>query len=234
MNDNEELSNHKHDFQLCLRETNISDEKLLDDLRRVASEYGHDKLPYRLYNKNGKYAPSTPCERFGSWNNALKQAGIPVNHEKGISEFRLFENLECVWVRLGHQPRWRDMVKPISKFSVSTYLNRFDSWNNALNSFMNYIDEVGSSSELVHKQQNDKAMRRTKRNIDLRLRFKVMRRDMFKCNICGRSPATNPEVVLHIDHIIAWSKGGETEIDNLQTLCSKCNLGKGTLDQSVL
>ena len=69
----------------------------------------------------------------------------------------------------------------------------------------------------------------TTRDINLRLRYKVMMRDNFKCCACGASPAKNPEIELHIDHIIPWSKGGETTIDNLQTLCSKCNLGKGGL-----
>ena len=59
-----------------------------------------------------------------------------------------------------------------------------------------------------------------------------MQRDDFKCKICGRSPATDPSVVLHIDHIIPCSKGGRADIDNLQTLCSKCNLGKSDLDMN--
>ncbi|WP_367275291.1 HNH endonuclease [Microcoleus sp. CAWBG58] len=29
-----------------------------------------------------------------------------------------------------------------------------------------------------------------------------------------------------MDRKIAWSKGGETVLENLQTLCSLCNLGK--------
>jgi 5-methylcytosine-specific restriction endonuclease McrA len=33
-------------------------------------------------------------------------------------------------------------------------------------------------------------------------------------------------VVLHVDHIIPWSKGGQTVDENLQTLCDRCNLGK--------
>ena len=69
----------------------------------------------------------------------------------------------------------------------------------------------------------------TNRNINLRLRFLVMKKDNFKCCMCGASPAKDPSVELHIDHIIPWSKGGETTIDNLQTLCSKCNLGKSNL-----
>jgi 5-methylcytosine-specific restriction endonuclease McrA len=34
-------------------------------------------------------------------------------------------------------------------------------------------------------------------------------------------------VELHVDHILPWSKDGETVEENLQTKCSKCNLGKG-------
>ena len=64
------------------------------------------------------------------------------------------------------------------------------------------------------------------RVISSRLRYKVMKRDSFKCCACGASPAKDPAVELHIDHIIPWSKGGETRLENLQTLCSRCNLGK--------
>lgn len=70
---------------------------------------------------------------------------------------------------------------------------------------------------------------RTSRNISDKLRYQVLKRDNFKCCACGASPAKDPAVELHVDHIVPWSKGGETRIDNLQTLCSKCNLGKGDL-----
>lgn len=67
---------------------------------------------------------------------------------------------------------------------------------------------------------------RTKRSVSLQLRYSVLKRDNFKCCVCGASPAKDSSVELHIDHIVPWSKGGETELDNLQTLCSLCNLGK--------
>ena len=56
------------------------------------------------------------------------------------------------------------------------------------------------------------------------LRFEVLQRDGFRCTYCGRR---SPEVVLHIDHVHPWSKGGPTTLDNLRTACADCNLGKG-------
>lgn len=59
-------------------------------------------------------------------------------------------------------------------------------------------------------------------------RYDVLKRDNFKCVLCGRSPAVDPKIILHIDHIIPKSKGGDNKPANLQTLCSDCNWGKAT------
>ena len=56
------------------------------------------------------------------------------------------------------------------------------------------------------------------------VRFEVLKRDKFTCQYCGRK---SPEVVLHVDHILAKSKGGTNEFLNLITSCETCNLGKG-------
>ena len=57
------------------------------------------------------------------------------------------------------------------------------------------------------------------------LRYDILKRDNFKCVICGRTPKRDG-ITLHVDHIIPVSKGGKTEPENLRTLCSICNLGK--------
>ncbi len=49
---------------------------------------------------------------------------------------------------------------------------------------------------------------------------------------CGRNSESG--VVLHIDHIIPRSKGGQDHIDNYQTLCDTCNIGKSNRDQTDL
>lgn len=58
--------------------------------------------------------------------------------------------------------------------------------------------------------------------ISKRKRFEIFKRDGFVCQYCGAHP---PEVVLHVDHIVAVAGGGN-EMDNLVTACLPCNLGK--------
>ena len=56
------------------------------------------------------------------------------------------------------------------------------------------------------------------------LRYDIMKRDNFRCVLCGRT--ANEGVKLHVDHIVPVAKGGLTVPDNLRTLCDQCNLGK--------
>lgn len=73
-----------------------------------------------------------------------------------------------------------------------------------------------------------KSCRRGRKSLSVRTRRKVMERDRFQCVDCGRSPQNDPSCVLHIDHRLPVSKGGTDAMDNLQTLCDWCNLGKKT------
>ncbi len=96
-------------------------------------------------------------------------------------------------------------------------------WSNGVINYESY-DCVQIKKE--KNSDNETIKHRTKRNASVKLRFDVFKRDNFKCCICGTSPAKDANIELHIDHIIPWSRGGETEINNLQTLCSRCNIGK--------
>jgi 5-methylcytosine-specific restriction endonuclease McrA len=65
---------------------------------------------------------------------------------------------------------------------------------------------------------------KSKRNIPLGLRYKVLKKDSFKCVACGHSAIDGAK--LHLDHKLPFSLGGLTELNNLQTLCSDCNISK--------
>ena len=125
------------------------------------------------------------------------------------------------------------MQSSVSKYGPTPYARTFGSWRKALESFVAFVnrEENISSEQAIKDLQVEPVTRhKTQRNINWRLRFIIMRRDNFKCKNCGRSPATDPSVILHVDHIKAWANGGETILENLQTLCSKCNIGKSDLE----
>ena len=88
-----------------------------------------------------------------------------------------------------------------------------------------YKRVTGEDPRLSRKfKLNQKRGKKKKDHIPAGLRQDVLQRDNFTCRHCGRSA---PEFVMHIDHITPESKGGPTELDNLQVLCEDCNMGKG-------
>ena len=201
---------------------------MIDDVKRVAREHGLSSMSMHEYNTYGSFDNSTIIRRFGTWNHALELAGLEYRN-RFYTELELFNNLQHVWIAKGCQPTRRDMDnKQYSTISSGAYMRKYTKWSNALKAFVEYINQDVSDDSLYEVNSETRG-HKTARDINLRLRFKVMQRDNFKCCACGASPAKDPLVELHIDHIIPWAKGGETEIDNLQTLCSKCNLGKSDL-----
>jgi 5-methylcytosine-specific restriction endonuclease McrA len=208
----------------------VSTDDLIKDLQDVAAQSGRETVTYRQYEAKGKYSCATIGRRFGSWNMALEKAGLGISNEFNITEERLFENLEQLWIQLGRQPRKIDLNTSLSEYSEGPYKRLFRSWRGALEQFVVYINSQEETERaFVERTLIGKPQPRTSRDPSLRLRFLVMRRDAFKCQHCGKSPATHANIELHIDHVIPWSEGGETTFDNLRTLCRDCNLGKSNL-----
>ena len=224
------LSSPVMKFELKPFNRNVSDEDLLADLALALSKLGSEgkSLTFRSYKAVGKYGAMTISERFGTWNNALQRAGIALHQEKNVSVETLFENLKLVWIAKGKQPTFRDMSASPSKYTASIYNARFGSWRKALERFVASVDH--ESNELLNYEVEIKktgGTKRTKRDPSLALRFFVLKRDGFRCVGCGRSPATVAGLILEVDHVTAWSNGGETIESNLRTLCFDCNRGKG-------
>ena len=64
------------------------------------------------------------------------------------------------------------------------------------------------------------------------IRWHVFQRDTWRCVSCGRT--SHDGVILHVDHIVPRSLGGTDTIDNFQTLCDTCNIGKSNRDATDL
>ena len=204
----------------------VSDADILADIQNAAKLAATDVMSQRLYAEFGKYDPTTASRRFGSWNKAVIAAGLKIANEINISDTRLFENLMVLWEHYGRQPRRAELAFSPSTISQGAYRRRFRSWMGALEQFVLYAnatDTVPPDSGAITADS------RKSRDPSLRTRFRVLKRDNFTCRACGASPALHSGLELHVDHIVPWSVGGSTVDENLQTLCSPCNLGKSNV-----
>lgn len=209
----------------------IPNKDLLDDLIGTAKKLKKDTLTKTEYNEYGLFSAMVLLRRFGSWNNALEAARLKTVRHSIVSIERLFKNLKAVWLKLGRQPLLREMKKPLSRISGNNYMKVFRTWNRTLKEFILYNS---SNKRKWRKEQRKKAhlynfpdkgpVRRDK--VNPAIRYDILKRDNYKCVICGRSPANNDKVKLEVDHIVPVSKGGKNHIENLRTLCDECNLGK--------
>lgn len=82
--------------------------------------------------------------------------------------------------------------------------------------------KVKDSISIKESYEYQKKMERLKMTDSLR--YDILRRDDYKCQICGITAKEGAK--LHVDHIMPIAKGGKTIPENLQTLCDRCNLGK--------
>ena len=106
-------------------------------------------------------------------------------------------------------------------------------WQELSESEKNRLDDKKQKSEAeAARREREKNLPERQRFIaeqrrlmSAKLRYEVMQRDGFRCQLCCATAAE--EYKLHVDHIIPVSKGGKTEMGNLRTLCERCNLGKG-------
>jgi hypothetical protein len=204
----------------------------------------------------GTYSIGTFQTHFGSWRKAVASIGLRSGHSRCRPDLRLyadedyFAEIQRVWEMLGRQPKAREM-KEHARMSPKAFQARFGTWMKAIYAFCAdrsgvedhsppdpyekpNVQRIPSIKGLAKPKPAERSavareiviVMTTPRLPSDRLRFRVYKRDDFKCVICGRSPATNPGLQLEADHIIPYSQGGETVLNNLQTLCKQCNRGK--------
>ena len=175
----------------------VRPEDILNDAKRIAAELNTSSVTSTQYKALGTYAFPTVVEKFGSWANLIKQAGLG---ETGFihkySDIELFTEIERLWSLLGRQPTTTDLRSGISRISLEALSRRFGGWRKALAAFLEYINESDASDA---KDQDDPpevtspipdseprldgtkySRKRTSRNINLKIRFMVLRHDAFK------------------------------------------------------
>jgi hypothetical protein len=225
----------------CSRLAKLTDEEVLDQLRQLPTLTGGQPVEVKDIDLYCNFSSDWVRKRFGrSVRRILEELGLPLTKSgREYSDSECMENLLAVWSFYGRQPKFAEMNQPPSKVGSKAYL-RFGTWIKALEALI----EGGNSSDvelhlpvrdagvmpqgpILEGAENEAQKKSRSRSLTLSLRFEILNRDNFKCVLCGNSPSTDPTCKLHIDHIFPFSKGGLNAPENLRSLCSSCNLGKG-------
>jgi hypothetical protein len=160
-------------------------------------------LKQKFYNMNFSRIISFPIEQF-----ELNEA---------INSFIIFYPIYDTMIRIakGEKPIFK---KLISMLKYNELINDFSGKENM-------------EKNISREEENSILSKSIDANNTIRagIRWQVFERDNFKCVACGLTALDG--AILHIDHIIPRSKGGKDEMENYQTLCHKCNIGKSNKSQ---
>jgi len=107
----------------------ISDEELLEDLKRVAEEIGESPT-VRQYTEHGDYSVPTFQSRFGSWNDAKQQADLSNSQASRASDEELLEDLKRVAEKVDDSLTYQE-YQDLGDHSAGSIQYRFGSWNQA-------------------------------------------------------------------------------------------------------
>jgi hypothetical protein len=212
----------------------ISKQDVLAELRKVSRLLATSELTVAEFAMHASFGPAPVRRAFGSFRSALHAADLqasPLGRRYSAEE--CFENILALWTHYGRQPRFGELSIPPSTVGPKAYVARWGGWRGALAAFVEQANTPAPTT-LEHAQEDGRNCFLEPSNLragltatlTVGLRYRVLKRDHFRCTLCGRSPATTVGAELHVDHIVPRVRGGDNSLGNLRALCSQCNLGK--------
>jgi hypothetical protein len=219
-----------------------------DLLEKIFNYAGIELISYdNKYNENyfftfTEFAKNMPD---GDGHFKTRDRFVPITWETGLYDLRnaliaLYPLLDAfVAVADGPTDNLSDNLNDL----LLKYINFEKNFNQGLYEEEEDNEEEGDDNDWDNDEENEKrhSPEEGKNYLDLDnysllrpgVRWQVLMRDNWKCLSCGRSTRKHG-IVLNVDHIIPRSKGGTDSLDNLQTLCWECNIGKSNKDRTDL
>jgi 5-methylcytosine-specific restriction endonuclease McrA len=183
-----------------------TEDEVFENLLKVWTHYGRPPTVSEMDRAPSTVGKNTYIKRYGGWRKALKAFVERANSEADGDPALDPEQ---------DPARLPDRADPTeSPTTGARDTNRLQP-----------VSQIRARPRVTRRAQAN-VKPEDRRDISIGLRFRVLQRDRFRCRLCGQSPATDLDCILHVDHIKPFSSGGKTTFENLQTLCSHCNVGK--------
>lgn len=128
---------------------------------------------------------------------------------------RYGNELQITGVLVGNSEKGEVLVFPDSDVDL-TKIEIIKPTEKELSDIINQLDTLQITGI------NKAVLRKSQRQIDLKVSWAVFRRDGYRCRYCG-----NDHTPLTVDHIVCWEQLGDSVIENLITACRNCNKNRG-------
>lgn len=155
-----------------------------------------------------------------------------------IDEYMSKHQNDCscndLWLYFNNVVSWAH-----ANFRVSYKEMKNVEWGFLYNTYQNVNLNPNETADKIKKLMADEDVQNKKgifyyildnneKNLNIRAFRESEKRTVYEkqqgiCPICGKHFEYDE---MDADHIVAWSLGGKTTIDNLQMLCKKCNIYK--------
>jgi hypothetical protein len=189
----------------------ISDEKLLQDLKDATKELKHTPTYWEMDALKKYSNPRTIADRFGSWGNSIKKAGLEL-FRRGYSDDELFSHMARLKTKLGRLPTSAEMLADGP--SPITYKNHFGSWKKAKKVFEEY--ELSVKSKPIVIEDKPTVMEDIKKE---ELNYLTLRQIMF--NLVDRRTSDGFETGLPKAESLKYMKFVSK---NFEALCDRMKL----------
>jgi len=206
----------------------ITDEELLEELRDAADAEGR---PPRARSENVEYCDETYRQRFGSWLNALDEAGVGYDRrqvKKPITDKVEFSEIVDAIIEVAvkkDRPPYEKEVQRHGEIPFEATTAVAGSWSETLR--MAGFPPRYQGGLFTHHDA------RSKKNYGTNweeVRKRALSRDRWRCQHCGLSNSDHNEKYgdsLHVHHIQPLHQFDEPEnanfLANLITLCQVCH-----------
>ena len=149
-------------------------------------------------------------------------------HDTNITDLKLYFDAVINWVRTTF-PKYRNQMKglPWGKFYNKYSTNKYDPKTLEEEIVKLILDDDVSLKKGIYEFLLSGKVLENKLNIRTfsdSIKLKVYTAQNGICKKCGKKCVSIEE--MEADHIVPWSKGGHTVLENCQMLCKNCNRTK--------
>jgi hypothetical protein len=195
----------------------LSDSLLLDRLQEFADELGRTPTSTEM-DRDGPHTARTYQKHFGSWNEALDEADLTRNRDRGESDQKMLDALRNLASELGETPT-AEAMDVAGRYSASAYIRRFGSWNAALSQAGFELNKASHGDGEYGLGWNDNTRETVRNRQD---------RECLDCGISESEYKSQAGTRLDVHHVIREEHRGNPVVynapRNLVALCRGCHL----------